>query len=246
VRPNELGGGFVNFYRDQIFAFPGLTLAWCELKHLTFEVNGIVYRDSLGTLFDEAFLLLAPANFAGSGGVTAHGDAHNANIWYEDGDAEPRLVMFDPAFAGRHVPALLAEVKTTFHNIFAHPLWLYDSKAAIERFQASARLVVDRLQVATDWEPSEIRRGLLSLKRDIIWRPLLAELAGAGLLPVDWRRIVRLGLFLCPTLVTNLRVGGGLHNPVSSLIGFAVAVAMGSEPTAGDDEVSRFLDSVTP
>jgi hypothetical protein len=78
---DELGGGFVNFYRDQIFAFPGLTLAWCELKHLTFEVNGIVYRDSLGTLFDEAFLLLAPANFAGSGGVTARGDAHNANIW---------------------------------------------------------------------------------------------------------------------------------------------------------------------
>jgi hypothetical protein len=246
IRPNELAGRFASFYRDQVFAFPGLTLAWSALKHLTFEINDIVYRDSLGTLFDEAFRRLAPANFAGSGGVTAHGDAHNANIWYEDGDAGPRLVMFDPAFAGSHVPALLAEVKTTFHNIFAHPLWLYDSKAAFERFQASARLVGDRLQVTTDWQPSEIRRELLALKRDIVWRPLLSELAGAGLLPADWRRMVRLGLFLCPTLVMNLRVGGGLHNPVSSLIGFAVAVAMGSEPTAGDDEVSRFLDSITP
>ena len=62
------------------------------------------------------------------------------------------------------------------------------------------------MQVATDWQPSEIWRELLALKRDIVWQPLLCELAGAGLLQADWRRVVRLGLFLCPTLVMNLRV----------------------------------------
>jgi hypothetical protein len=245
-RPGMIGGRFSSFYRGQSFAFPGLTLGWEELQRPTFEINGVRYRDTLGGLFTDAFTLLAPANFGGGGGVTAHGDAHNANVWYEETGAAPRLVMFDPAFAGRHVPALLAEVKTTFHNIFAHPLWLYDPAAATTRYQASARLIGDTLHIETDWCPSPVRFALLEAKRDLLWQPLLDELAARGMLRPDWRRIVQLALFLCPTLVMNLRAGSGSHNPVSSAIGWATAIAMGSDPVAGLGLLSSFFGELTP
>lgn len=245
-RPDRLGGRFATFFHGQRFAFPGLELDWDVLGRTPFEVNGIAYRQTLGELFEEALWRLAPARFAGSGGVTAHGDAHNANVWYERAGDGARLVMFDPAFAGDHVPAALAEVKTTFHNVFAHPFWLYEPAEAERHFRASAELVDGRLRVATDWRPTPIRLGLLKAKRDLVWGPLLAELAAAGLLPDDWRRIVRLALFLCPTLVMSLRAGAGPHNRVSTLIGLASAVSMGSEPLAGNDAVSRLLDAIDP
>jgi hypothetical protein len=241
--PSKPGGRFAGFYRGQSFEFPGAMLNWDELSRVRFSFNGTLYRDTLGDLFAAAFRELAPASFAGGGGVTAHGDAHNANVWFEDGK---RLVMFDPAFAGNHIPALLAEVKTTFHNIFAHPLWLYDSPAAAAKFTASAQLRDGVLRVETDWRPSQVRLELLVLKRDIVWRPLLAELKTRNLLLVNWRRIIRLALFLCPTLVMNLRAGATTHNPVSSLIGLAVAIMVGSEPVSDEDEVSRFLDAIDP
>ena len=155
--------------------------------------------------------------------------------------------MFDPAFAGNHIPALLAEVKTTFHNVFAHPLWLYEPAEAATRYHATARRDGSTLNIEHDWQPSTVRLGLLHLKFAQIWRPLLALLAERGLLPEDWRRVVKLALFLCPTLVMNLRAGaeGGSHNPVSSAIGLATAVAMGAEPDR-PDVLSSLLDGVTP
>jgi len=243
--PGTIGGRFGSFYRGQRFEFPGLTLSWDDLKDLQIVVNGVRYRDTLATLFNDAFALLAPAGFAGSGGVTAHGDAHNANVWFEDHGQEARLVMFDPAFAGRHVPALLAEVKTTFHNIFAHPLWLYDPPAAAMRYHARAQRVGDTVKIETDWRPSQVRLALLDAKADLLWRPLLHQLAARNLLPANWRRLLQLALFLCPTLVMNLRAGTGTHNPVSSAIGIATAVAMGSDPVRGQGLLSPFLDRLT-
>ncbi|MBK8158697.1 MAG: hypothetical protein IPK59_07990 [Rhodospirillaceae bacterium] len=244
-KPGIIGGRFGSFYRGQRFEFPGVTLSWDELKDLQIVVNGVRYRDTLETLFNEAFTQLAPENFAGSGGVTAHGDAHNANVWFEDHGPEAQLVMFDPAFAGRHVPALLAEVKTTFHNVFAHPLWLYDPAAAATRYQARARRADDMLEIETDWHPSPVRLALLDAKIDLLWRPLLRALAAQNLLPANWRRLIQLALFLCPTLVMNLRAGSGTHNPVSSAIGIATAVAMGSDPVSGQGLISPFLDRLT-
>ncbi len=108
----------------------------------------------------------SPAHFAGLG-VTAHGDAHNANVWFEETRATtgaPRLSLFDPAFAGAHVPALLAEVKPTFHNIFAHPYWLYEPQVAATRFQARVERRGDLLAIETDWALSPLRMGFLELK----------------------------------------------------------------------------------
>jgi hypothetical protein len=245
-RPGAIGGRFASFYRDQDFALPGVTLNWRELRDLRIAFNGIVYRESLGALFDAAFTALEPQRFAGMG-VTAHGDAHNANVWYEASQEPPQLSMFDPAFAGAHVPALLAEVKATFHNIFAHPYWLYEPQVAARRFQAKVHRRGDRLAIDTDWSLSPLRTAFLSLKRDLLWRPLLAELQARGHLPADWRRLVKRALFCCPTLVMNLRAGAGAHNPVSSAIGLGLAAMMGSAPMeAAGDVLSDFLDAIEP
>ena len=56
----------------------------------------------------------------------------------------------------------------------------------------------------------------------------------------------RIALFLCPTLVMNLRAGEGAHNPTSSAIGLATALAAGSPPTSGRDRMSDFFDRIRP
>jgi hypothetical protein len=240
------GGRYASFYIGENFSFPGLDLDWEELKNLRFIINGVEYRDTLESLFLEAATVLHPAALANAGGVVAHGDAHNANVWFQQREgAEDSLALFDPAFAGAHMPTLLAEAKATFHNIFAHPFWLYDPPAATAHFCAAASRRGDRLHVETDWRLSRIREDLLAIKATHIWRPLLRLLRARALLPPDWRRTVKLALFLCPTLVMNLRGGMGGHTPASSAIAFAAAIMAGSEPS-GPDIFSDFLDRIDP
>lgn len=239
------GGRYKNFYIGQPVALAGATLDWDDFAARRFVINGVRYRDTIAGLFTAAASRLRPEALADAGGVVAHGDAHNANIWYHREDGIVRLEFFDPAFAGAHVPALLAEVKSTFHNILAHPFWLYDSAIAEARFYARVTLRDDDLLIDTDWCLNAIRRDLLDIKITHFWRPWLATLAQSGLLPADWRRVIRLALFLCPTLVMNLRAGAGRHNPVSSTIGFACAMMAGSEPE-GEDFISRFFDMIDP
>jgi hypothetical protein len=240
------GGRYKNFYIGQPFAFPGAKLGWNEFSKARIAVNGIAYRHTFGELFDRAAARLHPDRMADAGGVVAHGDAHNANVWYSRTPQGARLSYFDPAFAGEHVPALLAEVKTTFHNIFAHPLWLYDPAEAAARYFGQARYDGNTLFLDTDWQLSPVRTALLDVKAQSLWRPLLAGLKSRSLLPADWRDVIRLALFLCPTLVMNLRAGAASHNPISSLIAISVAVMVGSEPENGEDIVTRFLDSIDP
>jgi SAM-dependent methyltransferase len=240
------GGRLKSFYVGQSFEFPGVTLSCDEFAAARVSVNGVAYRHSIGELFDLAHRRLNPARLADAGGVVAHGDAHNANVWYEEGLGGPSLSFFDPAFAGEHVPTLLAEVKTTFHNIIAHPLWLYDPEQAADRYTATATYRDGTLAIDTDWALTPVREDLLRVKAERAWRPLLQSLRDQNLLPADWRQVIRLGLFLCPTLVMNLRAGSGRHNPVSSAIGFANAVRVGSEPSAGADFITAFLDAIEP
>lgn len=119
-------------------------------------------------------------------------------------------------------------MKTTFHNVLAHPLWLYDPALASRRYEAQARLAGGILDVRTYWKLTPVREDLLEVKAAAMWRPLLKELDRRGMLPDDWRRVVRLGLFLCPTLVMNLCAGAATHDATSSLIGFAMAVMAGA------------------
>jgi hypothetical protein len=240
------GGRLADFYIGRRFVFPGAELDWDQFSRLKFVINGRRYLNSIGELFDAAAERLRPDRLADAGGVVAHGDAHNANVWYTAKAGRAELSFFDPAFAGSNIPTLLAEVKATFHNIFAHPFWLYDPATATEAFRAQARLEGNLLHVDTDWDLSPVRRDLLEVKAIALWRPLLLELKRRGMLPVDWRAVLRSGLFLSPTLIMNLRAGVRSHTPVSSLIAFSVAVMVGSEPESGTDRVSGFLDQIDP
>lgn len=240
------GGRLAEFYVGKTFEFPGVTLGCDEFSELHLVCNGLRYAHSVGDLFEAAEARFRPENLADSGGVTAHGDAHNANVWFTPTADGAELSFFDPAFAGSHVPALMAEIKATFHNVFAHPFWLYDPEVATETFDAAARLKDGLLIVESGWRLTPVRRELLAVKAREVWRPLLDELKRRGLLPQDWRSVIRLGLFLCPTLVMNLRAGARSHTPVSSLIGFSVAVMVGSPPLEGRDVVTDFLDSIDP
>jgi Ser/Thr protein kinase RdoA (MazF antagonist) len=243
-----LGGRARRFFFGEGFELAGTRLTAEQLRAARWVVNGVAYRQTLGELLEESLWRLAPERFGEGGAVVAHGDAHNANVWWEGRSGAARLVLFDPAFAGSHVPVLLAEVKATFHNILAHPLWLYHADDAASRYEAAAKYVDGTLTVTTDWRLSPLRQAFLDIKATRLWRPLLREIADHGLLAEDWRRVLRLALFCCPTLVMDLRAGGsGRHNPISSTIGLAVAVAAGSEPEAdGRDVISAFLDAIDP
>ena len=240
------GGRYASYYVGQRFSFPGVDLSWDALSRAKFRINGLLYARTIGELFDDAYEKLNPSALANAGGVTAHGDAHNANVWFEQQAARPHLSYFDPAFAGDYVPSLLAEIKTTFHNNLAHPFWLYDPDLACELFSASASYDDGVLDITTDWSMTPVRVQLLDVKARELWRPLLQALKSKGLLPSDWRTTIRLGLFLCPTLVMNLRAGAMTHNPVSSAIGLAVAVMAGSPPENGTDMITEFLDKIEP
>lgn len=240
------GGRLASFYVGKDFAFPGVNLSWEALSAARFVINGIEYDQTIGALFDAAHARLTPARLADGGGVTAHGDAHNANVWYHRSGDRADLSFFDPAFAGEHIPTLLAEVKTTFHNILAHPFWLYDPAIAEQKFRVTARYGNGKLFADFDWRMSPVREALLNVKAASMWKPLLLHLKVRDMLPMDWRTVIRLGLFLCPTLVMNLRAGAATHNPSSSLIGFSVAVMTGSEPATGDDVMTGFFDMIDP
>ncbi len=246
----RLAGRVGRFYAGNEMRLPDVTMPWTEFANLRWRINGVAYRHSVGELFHESLDRLEPAKLAGGGATIAHGDAHNANVWIEQRDGDPRLLLFDPAFAGEHVPALLAEVKATFHNIFAHPLWLYHPAEADARFAVGVKVANGWIDIAHDWALSPMRAAFLELKAKLIWRPLLGALRDRRLLPEDWQRIVRCALFCCPTLVLNLSAGAahgataGRSAPMSAL-SFAIAVMAGSEPATGTDVFATLLAAST-
>lgn len=245
-RPGE-GGRVARFYRDKEHKLGELTLSWEQLRNARWVINGVEYSDTIGEIFSDAALLLTPGRL-GRAAVVAHGDAHNANVWFErQCGTMGHLVLFDPAFAGRHLPALLAEVKPTFHNIFAHPFWLYEPGIASERYTADVEWHDGVIEVRHDYALSSLREQFLVSKAELNWRPLLSEMAARNTLPSDWERIVRRALFCCPTLVHELRAGGPTgHSATSAAIGWSVAVAAGSAPTVGHDVFTAFFADVTP
>ena len=240
------GGRYRSFYIDQTFELPGATLSWAELCDATLVLNGQRMRMTLREIFDQAARLLHPGALTNAGGIVAHGDAHNANVWFEDTGEAARLVYFDPAFAGEHVPALLAEVKATFHNVFAHPLWLYDPALAQDAYTAQVRYTGGTLFMETDWQPSALRRDLLTAKAEAYWAPFLEHLRAENLLPGNWKQVLRAALAMCPALVTNLRASPTARGPVASAIGLYVTIAMGSEAEDGPTLADDFLASIAP
>ena len=243
-----LGGRYNSFYVGKIFTLPdGQDIAFEALSKLKWRINGIAYLETLEQAFGKALKILSPS-FAGTyPAVMAHGDAHNGNVWYNKGTPSS-LSLFDPAFAGRHVPALLAEIKPTFHNIFAHPLWLYDSREADAGLDISFDVNDGYINVTHNWRLTELRAEFLKLKSDNLWKPLLQALRAKGMLPENWQEYMRAALFCCPTLVMNLRANAGTsqnsHTPKTSLLGLCVAMMLSSPPHEGHDIISEFFDDL--
>lgn len=228
--------------------FPGGRLAawytgrsdWRELSRCTWVIDGIEYQDSLDTIIERARFRLDPYSEALAPVVTAHGDDHNGNVWVTSRGGFTELSMFDPAFAGEDVPALLALVKATFHNVFAHPDWLYHhssidpSRIRLQELQGKVDVVFDSL--------SPLRVEILNSLIEEAWIPLLIHLARRGWLDPEWRATVRSALAMCPLLVTDLMSPARSHE--TQMLGLAKVVQMGSEPVFGADELSMALDRI--
>ncbi|MFK7880399.1 hypothetical protein [Roseobacter sp.] len=240
------GGRYQDFYIDRSFEFPGCELSWEQFAHAKLSLNGQLMKSTIGEIFKSALRDLNPSNLTGAGGITAHGDAHNANVWFVDQGHHAKLSYFDPAFAGLNIPSLIAEVKATFHNVFAHPFWLYDPDVAQERYVVDAEYSGGVLSIQTDWQLNKVRENLLDAKIEAFWKPFLHELANRNMLPPNWRQTIRSAFAMCPTLVMNLRAGAGRHNVISSAIGFYVTGLAGSEPEVGRNLFTDFFDRIDP
>ncbi|GBR47972.1 hypothetical protein [Gluconobacter roseus] len=242
-----LGGRAARFFApEREFIFPGTVLTGSKLLELNWVIDGVRYDRTLKDCFHKALSTLSPESLARSGGVVAHGDAHNANVWFNPDSTS--LTLFDPAFAGRHIPALLAEIKATFHNIFAHPDWLYHSAELTST--PEIRISNNTAFVTTHWSLTPLRRIFLRDKARLLWRPLLKGLAERNALPAHWRETIRSGLFCCPTLVMDLCARSvtnptSRHTPASSLTGLAISMMCGAEPD-GEDVISCFLGAIDP
>ena len=239
--PGRLGGRYAQFYQGRNIPVGDEEMPWEDFADLRWTVNGVGYRHTLRELFEQSFRLLDPRALARQPVLVSHGDAHNANVWARRGvDGRLTLELFDPAFAGRSIPALLGEVKATFHNIFAHPLWLYAPDLAGRAYRVTAERNGDRIVVTHDWRLSDLRRQFLQLKLDRYWRPLLRRLQEMQALPDGWEAMMRSALFCCPTLVMS-QLPGPERAPSVSLLGFSVATMCGSPPEGGSDTVCEFF-----
>lgn len=242
----KLGGRHKQFYAQKVFELPGShAIRYEDLASYEWRINGVEYPSTLAAAFADAFARLAiSAHSDPYPAVIAHGDAHNGNVWYNPGPP-PHLSLFDPAFAGAHSPALLAEIKPTFHNIFAHPLWLYDSQECDQTLDIRFRLNDHHIEVEHTWRLSALREGFLKSKADKIWKPLIAELRRKKKLPAGWAGYMRSALFCCPTLVMNLRAHAGnannFHTPKTSLLGLSVSMMLATPSADGNDAVSEFF-----
>jgi len=232
---------------DSVGAFPGGRYASWYLNDPAFTsvanahwtINGTSYAHTLAELVVQARDLMNPESFSGQPVVTAHGDDHHGNVWVIDAEGTPSLRLFDPAFAGTDVPALLALVKPTFHNVFAHPYWIYHpdevSLSDVTVFRDG-----DEIDVTDPLSINPMRQQILASIAHEAWLPLLRAMKDRGVLPSNWRAIVRSALFLCPFLVTNLVAPN--RSVLLRTIALGHALATGSEPKSGSDALTDMLD----
>jgi len=236
---------FTHRMRDADGTFPGGRYRdwyiandhWSEVKNRQWRINGVDYELTLDQLAQRAWQQLTPHAMAEEPVVTAHGDDHHGNVWVErDLDQAVTLSFFDPAFAGDDIPALLALVKPTFHNVFAHPMWLYHPDDVRDFSVVDDGTVIS----VTSAPMSPLRREIFDSIVEQAWLPLISTLADRGVLASNWREIVRSALFLCPFLVTNLL--SPTRSQEVGLMGLGQAVMMGSEPVNGSDALTDALD----
>ena len=255
-------GRFGLFYKGKTLPLHEGEISFDKLSTMRWQINGVSYNSTLHDIVGLARELLAPKD---GPAVIGHGDAHNGNIFVNmdldsgaplqssntatgPGNASPKLVMFDPAFAGEHDP-LLDITKPLFHNHFAR--WMYFPEQVDKEFDLSYSLQGDQISIEHSYAVSSLRKQLLRIKIKEVVKPLIAHLHGKKMLDGDWRRYLRCAMFCCPFLTVNLLApavaGGTLSERYSltiKLLALSMAVELGCENRTGSNQFAELIDEI--
>lgn len=173
-----------------------------DVADLRWIVNGKEIPWTLSKLVHDSKKYLAASFSEGMTSVIAHGDEHFANQFIINN----KIIFFDPAFAGR-MPALLAPVKATAHNVIAHPFWYYEPSEIREKLTYTHTIEKGVVSLTHNWElmkVAPIRVEIAQLYVHKIWKPLIQTLKAANQLPSWWREYIRSAIFCSPFLAKNL------------------------------------------
>lgn len=242
------GGRFTRFYGslDQpaadspVIGLPCGSFALPQIRAMHWSINGQQYNESIDDIAKRAKHQLHPHQQQIT--VIGHGDAHNGNVFLLNRESSPKLMYFDPAFAGRHSP-LLDIVKPLFHNVFA--MWMYfpQIKANSTKLTTSVSKDSNVISVEHDYVLHPVRHMFLESKVQNVLIPLIIELKRRNALPNDWRSYLKSGLYCCPLLTMNL-ADEKRFPPVIGALGLTMAVEMGSESLGNRSHLDTVLDEV--
>jgi hypothetical protein len=225
---HRLGARYDQFYRDQPFALPGITLPWESLLARRWVINGHAVALRLGEMIDLARRVLDPQQPSLT--VVGHGDAHNGNVFF----TPPRLLYFDPAFGGRHSP-MQDLTKPLFHNVAA--TWMYHPAEVDTVLTLQWHDDGETITVEHNYQPSAVRQMFLTSKLDLVLQPILPLLTDLHRQQIDstltpdacrqqMYQMLRLSLMCCPLLTMNL-ADRTRFSPQVGLLGLSYAVVMG-------------------
>ena len=233
------GGRLDRFYGTDIkITLPHGVYDMSAVRQKKWEINGQIYDDTLDEIIDRAIKLLVPAQ-AGIA-ITGHGDAHNGNVFFQSRQDPPRLLYFDPAFAGKHHP-LLDLTKPLFHNVFA--MWMYYPQEKHHSTKIDIAEHDDRWVVTYAYDLHRVRSMFLSSKVERTLIPILRDLSEQNHLAPTWRQYLKCALFCCPFLTMNL-ADHQKFPPDISLLGLVMAVEMGAESRGQRSLIDQTLDEV--
>lgn len=237
------GGRYQRFYSDHtelnlVDGTETKTMLYAELRELHWQINGQVYEETLTEIVSRCLKLLHPAQPGAA--IIGHGDAHNGNVFLQSSSQTPRLMYFDPAFAGLHHP-LLDLAKPLFHNVFA--MWMYFPGEMRARLQVRSQLKNRHWYIRYQNMLPEIRETFLHSKVKRVLTPIVLELDRRNWLREDWRPYIKAALACCPLLTLNL-ADRNRFPPEIALLGFAMTIEMGAESHQQRSIIDRALDEV--
>jgi hypothetical protein len=240
-----VGGRLERFYgslpgksgSDTSIALPDREHSMQWVRTRRWEINGQLYNRTLDDLINEAIVLLKPGQNAAT--IIGHGDAHNGNVFFR-ADDPPRLLYFDPAFAGRHHP-LLDLAKPVFHNAFA--MWMYFPEIMGDQTRITLSYDADMMHIEHNYVLPPIRHMFLHSKIERVLIPILQELGRREQLRNDWRPFLKAALFCCSFLTLNL-ADKTRFSPEIALLGLAMSVEMGAESDGERSLIDNTLDEV--
>jgi len=224
------------FYKDKMVNLPnGDKISYEKLKNLKWEINGVLFQESIDELVQRAKEIVNPNARESWFVCVAHGDDHNGNKFYRVQRDE--LEYFDPAFAGKNIPITLAPVKTTFHDIFAHPFYFYSDKTILDILELDISIDNDTIKVKHNFDIEKIaphRVELLKVKFDKLWKPILENIPKEK--RAEEMEFIKKALFCCPFLCKNL-IDENNFFPKSSILALSIAVQMGTYAKNGDENL---------